>query len=74
MLEHEDQTYNQLREKSIHQWFDEISDHEDIVVRGGVKVTKDYMEYLQNKIMKLENKNKLKDEYLKKIKGKLLKQ
>ena len=72
MLENEDKTYDQLREKSISQWLDEISRHDDIVVRGGVKVTKEYLEYLQKKIINLENKNDLKDKYLKKIKLKLV--
>lgn len=68
MLEKEDNTYNKLREKSIDQWLDAMIGHEDIEVRGGIKVTKDYIEDLNKRIMLLEEKNALKDKYLKKLK------
>jgi len=68
MFEKEDNTYDELRARTINQWFDEISNHEDIVVRGGVKVTKEYIEDLQKKINHLESKNTLKDKYLKQLK------
>ena len=35
----EDNTYNDLRENSIRQWLEDMSRHEDVAVRGGVKVT-----------------------------------
>lgn len=63
----EDNTYNEIREKSIRQWLQEMSAHEDVAVRGGVKVTEDYLDYLKGQIQELERKNKLKDEYLKKM-------
>lgn len=63
----EDNTYNEIREKSIRQWLQEMSMHEDVAVRGGVKVTEDYLDYLKRQIQELEQKNKLKDEYLKKL-------
>lgn len=66
----EDNTYNEIREKSIRQWLDEMSRHEDIAVRGGVKVTTDYIDYLKKQIAVLEEKNELKDKYLKQMKGK----
>lgn len=59
----EDNTYNEIREKSIRQWLQEMSVHEDVAVRGGVKVTEDYLDYLKGQIQELERKNKLKDEY-----------
>lgn len=65
----EDNTYNDIREKSIRQWLDEMSGHPDLAVRGGVKVTRDYIDYLKQEIERLEEKNKLKDEYLKKLKS-----
>lgn len=65
----EDNTYNDIREKSIRQWLDEMSGHTDLAVRGGVKVTRDYIDYLKQEIERLEEKNKLKDEYLKKLKS-----
>lgn len=65
----EDNTFNEIREKSIRQWLQEMSNHEDVAVRGGVKVTTDYLDDLKKKIALLEEKNKLKDEYLKKLKN-----
>ena len=32
----EDNTYNDIREKSLMQWLDDMSKHEDIAVRGGI--------------------------------------
>lgn len=64
----EDNTYNEIREKSVRQWLEELSNHEDIAVRGGVRVTTDYIDYLQKKIRRLEEQNQLKDSYLKKMK------
>lgn len=66
----EDNTYNNIRERSIKQWLSEMADHEDVAVRGGVKVTGDYIEDLKKQIAVLEEKNKLKDSYLKKMKSK----
>ena len=39
MFEIEDNTYNEIREKSVRQWLEEMSEHEDVAVRCGVKVT-----------------------------------
>ena len=61
MFIQDDNTYNNLREKSFMQWLDDCSKHEDIAVRGGVKLAYEYVEIL---------KNELKNEYLKKISGK----
>lgn len=36
MFNREDNTYNEIREKSLFQWLDEMEKHEDIAVRGGV--------------------------------------
>ena len=66
----EDNTYNEIREKSIRQWLKEMSEHPDVVVRGGVPVTTDYIDYLKRQIEELEEKNRLKDDYLKKLKMK----
>ena len=57
----EDNTYNDLRE---------MSRHEDVAVRGGVKVTAEYLEDLKKQIRQLEEKCALKDAYLKKMKEK----
>lgn len=67
MFFREDNTYNDIREKSIRQWLMEMSQHDDVAVRGGVKVTGDYIDELKNQIKVLEEKNALKDKYLKQI-------
>lgn len=70
----EDNTYNDLRENSIRQWLEDMSRHEDVAVRGGVKVTAEYLEdlkkHLKKQIRQLEEKCALKDAYLKKMKEK----
>lgn len=63
----EDNTYNDIREKSLLQWLDEMEHHEDIAVHGGVRLCREYMQYLKEKNEKLERENELKNCYLKKI-------
>ncbi len=47
MFNREDNTYNEIREKSLFQWLDEMEKHEDIAVRGGVKLTREYIQHLK---------------------------
>lgn len=70
MFFNDDNTYNDIREKSLQAWLDDMEKHEDIEVRGGVKLAREYIQYLQDEIKKLEEKNALKDAYLKKMKKK----
>ncbi len=63
----EDSTYNDIREKSLMQWLSEMELHEDIAVRGGVKLCREYMQYLKEKSRKLEKENELKNQYLRKV-------
>lgn len=63
----EDTTYNDIREKSLMQWLSEIENHDDIAVRGGVKLCREYIEFLENQNKKLKDENELKNSYLKKI-------
>lgn len=63
--------YNSIREKSLEQWLDEMEKHPDIAVRGGVKLCREYVEYLQDEVDKLKDENKLKSQYMKKLKQKL---
>ena len=70
MFIQDDNTYNNLREKSYLQWLEDCSNHEDIAVRGGVKLAYEYVEMLNNEIKRLKEQNELKNEYLKKISGK----
>ena len=66
MFEREDTTYNDLRRNSFYSWLGELEQHEDISVRGGVKLAKEYVAYLEDEIAKLKESNELKKEYLKK--------
>lgn len=63
----EDNTYNEIRERSMKQWLNELAESEDIVNRGGARLTLDYLEHLDRQIKMLEEKNALKDKYLKKL-------
>lgn len=67
MLIKEDNTYNEIREKSLMQWLDQMEHHEDVAVRGGVKLCREYMQYLKDRNNKLAEENELKNEYLKKM-------
>ena len=64
-----DNTYNDIREKSLMQWLDEMEQHSDVAVRGGVKLTREYVQHLQEEIRRLEEENQLKAQYLKKMGG-----
>lgn len=66
----DDTTFNDIREKSLNAWLDEMEQHEDLAVRGGVKLTREYVAHLKNTIKKLESENELKAQYLKKMKNK----
>lgn len=70
MFGREDNTYNELRENSLNQWLDEMEKHEDVAVRGGVKLCREYMEHLKAENEALRAKDMLKADYLKKIKAK----
>lgn len=63
----EDNTYNEIRAKSLDQWLDEMSKHEDIAVRGGVKLTREYVEHLETEISRLKEEIEIKNQYLKKV-------
>ena len=69
MFGKEDTTYNDIREKSLLQWLDELEKHEDVVVRCGVKLCREYMQHLKDKNEKLREENELKNSYLKKVAG-----
>lgn len=64
----EDNTYNEMRESSMMQWLNDLIESENVVDRGGAKVTLEYIEHLNRKIKELEAKNALKDEFLRKLK------
>lgn len=70
MFFQEDNTYNDIRGKSLMQWLDEMEHHEDVAVRSGVRLARDYIQYLKDENQKLKNENELKNSYLKKMAGK----
>lgn len=59
--------YNDIREKSLMQWLDEMEKHEDVTVRAGVRLARDYVNYLQDEIDRLKSENNLKAQYMKKL-------
>ena len=68
MFTREDRTFDNLRENSVKQWLEEMSQHEDLAVRGGVRVTVDYINHLQQEIERLNESNELKKQFLKRMK------
>ena len=66
----EDTTFADTMERSYLNWLDEMEKHEDIAVRDGVRLARDYMFHLKEENKRLKESNKLKDSFLKKIKEK----
>lgn len=66
MFKREDTTYNDLRKNSFDSWLNELEQNDDISVRGGVKLAREYVAHLEDEISKLKESNELKKEYLKK--------
>ena len=69
-----DHTYRDIQEKSFQQWLDENYDdemeqHEDLSVSGGVKLAREYVQYLKDEIKRQEESNQLKIDYMKKLKN-----
>lgn len=70
MFTQDDNTYRDLREKSLEQWLEEMAQHEDINVRGGVALARGYLQALREENARLKEENELKNQYLKKMAGK----
>lgn len=66
MWQKEDTTYRDLRENSLDQWLTEMEAHEDLQVRGGVRLAREYLAYLKQENQKLQEQNQLTQQYLKK--------
>ena len=66
----EDTTFNDIREKSAKSWLEEMSLHEDIAVRCGVKLMSEYIDYLKEENLRLQSEIELRNTYLKKMKDK----
>ena len=69
MFTRPDNTFNDIREKSLMQWLDEMEQHQDLAVSGGVKLAREYVQYLKDEIKRQEESNQLKIDYMKKMKN-----
>lgn len=67
MFGQKDNTFNNIQDGAYRMWLDEMEQHPDVAVRGGVKLARDYVEYLKAEIDRLKSENELKNEYLKKM-------
>ncbi len=67
MFTQPDNTFNDIRQKSLEAWLAEMEQHDDIAVRGGVKLCRDYIKHLEDEKDKLKQENELKNSYLKKM-------
>ena len=72
MFGKEDTTYNDIREKSLMQWLDDMEKHEDVAVRCGIKLNREYILHLENELENMKNQAKLRDDYLKKLKQEIV--
>ena len=67
MFSRKDNTYNEIREKSYLQWLDEMEAHADPSVRCGVRLARDYMQYLKDENNRMKEEKELAQFYLKKM-------
>ena len=67
MFRIEDNTYRDLRQRSLEQWLTDMENHGDMTVRGGVKLCREYLEYLRVENQRLREENELKNAYLRKM-------
>ena len=67
MFRIEDNTYRDLRERSLLQWLSDMEAHEDMTVRGGVRLCREYLAYLEEQNRRLKEENELKNSYLRKM-------
>ena len=67
----EDNTFNEIREKSLMSWLAQVRAEGNYEDASGAELAMDYIQFLQDKVKKLEEKNRLKERYLKQMKKKL---
>lgn len=60
-------SYNDIRENMLNSRLSEMEQHEDLAVRGGVRLAREYMQYLKDENKRLQEENELKNSYLKKM-------
>lgn len=66
----DDTTFADTMEKSYLSWLDEMEKHEDIAVRDGVRLARDYVSHLKEENKRLKESNELTKSFLKKMKEK----
>ena len=67
MFQIEDNTFRDLREKSLLHWLEDMEKHDDMYVRGGVRLCREYIQSLKDENTRLRQENQLKNEYLRKF-------
>lgn len=67
----EDNTYNDIREKSLMSWLKQVRAEGSYIDSCGAKLAMEYMQYLEDRIQKLERKNALMESHMRKLKQKL---
>ena len=70
MFQIEDNTFRDLRERSLNQWLEEMEAHEDMTVRGGVRLCREYLQFLMDENSRLKEQNALTQSYLRKMAAK----
>ena len=70
MFRIEDNTFRDLRERSLMQWLEEMEAHEDMTVRGGVRLCREYIQSLMDENSRLKEQNALTQSYLRKVAAK----
>lgn len=67
MFKNTDNTFNEIRSRSLLKWLEDMENHDDVEVRGGVRLCREYMKYLMDENKRLKDENELKNSYLKKM-------
>ena len=70
MFRMEDNTFRDLRERSLMQWLEEMESHGDMTVRGGVRLCREYIQSLKDENQRLQEQNRLTQGYLRKMAAK----
>lgn len=67
MVFEKDNSFNDIRYKSLMKWLDEIEQDENIAISGGVTLAREYIQHLLDENQSLRNENELKKKYMKKL-------
>ncbi len=67
MFKNTDNTFNEIRERSLLKWLEDMEKHDDVEVRGGVRLCREYMQHLMDENNRLKGEIELRNTYLKKM-------